>query len=151
MKGSLPAARQAQTLNAVVATLSQCLDYDAGTLIPDLIQAEEVCHRNAPTVTDTEDQAAGELAVEELDEEEEAPKQKRNGKVVKVDNDFSDLLPVSGVSDIVRYMLLFLVVHAESYVPRWPYMLTSEQSKSHLSERLRTLLHCQLHMLLEQN
>ncbi|XP_039990112.1 HEAT repeat-containing protein 3 [Xiphias gladius] len=93
MKGSLPAARQAQTLNAVVATLSQCLDYDAGTLIPDLIQAEEVCHRNAPTVTDTEDQAAGELAVEELDEEEEAPKQKRNGKVVKVDNDFSDLLP----------------------------------------------------------
>ncbi|XP_040899319.1 HEAT repeat-containing protein 3 [Toxotes jaculatrix] len=94
MKGSLPAARQAQTLNAVVATLSQCLDVDAGTLIPELRQAEEVRHRNAPAVTDMEDQAAREPAVEEMiEEEEEAPKQKRNGKVVKVDNDFSDLLP----------------------------------------------------------
>ncbi|XP_056227415.1 HEAT repeat-containing protein 3 [Seriola aureovittata] len=93
LKGSLPAARQAQTLNAVVATLSQCLALDAGTLIPELRQAEEVRHRNAPAVKDIEDQAAGELAVEEMDEEEEAPKQKRNGKVAKVDNDFSDLLP----------------------------------------------------------
>ncbi|XP_068587163.1 HEAT repeat-containing protein 3 [Cebidichthys violaceus] len=93
MKGSLPAARQAQTLNAVVATLSQCLDLDTGTLIPELRQAEEVRHRNAPAAADSEDQAAGELAVAEMDEEEEAPKHNRKGKAVRVDNDFSDLLP----------------------------------------------------------
>ncbi|XP_038557057.1 HEAT repeat-containing protein 3 [Micropterus salmoides] len=93
MKGSLPAARQAQTLNAVVATLSQCLALDTGTLIPELRQAEEVRHRNTPTAPDIEDEAAGELAVEEMDEEEEAPKHKRKGKSVRADNDFSDLLP----------------------------------------------------------
>ncbi|XP_069546482.1 HEAT repeat-containing protein 3 [Brachyistius frenatus] len=93
LKSSLPTARQAQTLNAVVAALSQCLDLDAGTLIPELRQAEEVRLRNAPAATDTEDQAAGELAVEEMDEEEEAPKRRRNGTARKVDNDFSDLLP----------------------------------------------------------
>uniref|UniRef100_A0AAQ5YWJ4 SYO1-like TPR repeats domain-containing protein n=1 Tax=Amphiprion ocellaris TaxID=80972 RepID=A0AAQ5YWJ4_AMPOC len=91
MKGSLPAARQAQTVNAVVATLSQCLDLDAGMLIPELRQAEEVRHRNAPAATHTEEPAAAEL--EEMDEEGEAPKQRRNGKAMKVDNDFSDLLP----------------------------------------------------------
>ncbi|XP_030581171.1 HEAT repeat-containing protein 3 [Archocentrus centrarchus] len=89
MKGSLPAARQAETLNAVVATLSQCLDLDAGMLIPELRQAEELRHKNAPAVSD----APEEFAEEEMIEEEEAPKQKRNGKAVKVDNDFSDLLP----------------------------------------------------------
>ncbi|CAK6958821.1 HEAT repeat-containing protein 3 [Scomber scombrus] len=94
VKGSLPAARQAQTLSAVVATLSQCLDLDAGTLIPELRQAEEARHRNAPAATDMEDQAAVELVVEEMDEEEaEAPKHKKNGKAARVDNDFSDLLP----------------------------------------------------------
>lgn len=96
MKGSLPAARQAQTLDAVVAILSQCLDLDTGTLIPEFRQAEEVRHRNTPAEARTEDQAAGELVVEEMDEEEETPKQMKNGKVVKVDGDFSDLLPVSG-------------------------------------------------------
>ncbi|XP_037610437.1 HEAT repeat-containing protein 3 [Sebastes umbrosus] len=98
MKGSLPAARQAQTLNAVVATLSQCLDLDTGTLIPELRQAEEVRHRNKPAAADVEEQATAEqataeLAAAEMDEEEEAPKQKRNGKARRVDNDFSDLLP----------------------------------------------------------
>ncbi|KAK9542426.1 hypothetical protein VZT92_000291 [Zoarces viviparus] len=93
VKGSLPAARQAQTLNAVVATLSQCLDLDMGTLIPELRQAEEVRHRNTPAAAHSEDQAAGELAVAEMDEEEEAPKRNRKGKAVRVDNDFSDLLP----------------------------------------------------------
>ncbi|KAM7406446.1 hypothetical protein PAMP_000821 [Pampus punctatissimus] len=92
VKGSLPASHQAQTLSAVVATLSQCLDLDAGTLIPELRQAEEVRHLNTPAVTDMEDQAAGELAVEEMDDDEEAPK-KRNGKAARIDNDFSDLLP----------------------------------------------------------
>lgn len=111
MKGSLPAARQAQTLNAVVATLSQCLGLDTGTLIPELRQAEEVRHRNTPAAPDTEEQAAGELAEEEMDEEEEAPKHKRNGKAARADNDFSDLLPVSGVSHIVLYILLFLFIH----------------------------------------
>ncbi|XP_029001013.1 HEAT repeat-containing protein 3 [Betta splendens] len=93
MKGSLPAARQTETINAVVATLSQCLDLDAGTIIPDLRKAEEVRDRNTPAATDTEDQTAGVLAVEEMDEEEEAPKEKQNGKSAKADNDFSDLLP----------------------------------------------------------
>ncbi|KAM9410577.1 HEAT repeat-containing protein 3 [Pholidichthys leucotaenia] len=94
VKGSLPAARHAQTINAVVTTLSQCLELDAGTLIPELQEAEEVRHRNGPAATDAEDQAAGELAVEEMEEEEEeAPKQRRNGKAAMVDNDFSDLLP----------------------------------------------------------
>lgn len=93
VKGSLPAARQAQTLSAAVATLSQCLDLDAGTLIPELRQAEEARHSNAPAVTDMDDQAARELAVEEMDDDEEAPKHKRNGKAARVDNDFSDLLP----------------------------------------------------------
>ncbi|XP_076603709.1 HEAT repeat-containing protein 3 [Chaetodon auriga] len=93
MKGSLPAASQAQTLNAVVATLSQCLHLDAGALIPELRRAEEVRHRNTPAA-EREEQAVGELAVEEMDEEEEeAPKHKRNGKAARADGDFSDLLP----------------------------------------------------------
>lgn len=96
MKGSLPAARQAQALNAVVATLSQCLHLDTGTLIPELRQAEEVRHRNTPAAPDAEEQAAGELGVEEMDEED-APKHKRSGKAARADGDFSDLLPVSGV------------------------------------------------------
>lgn len=81
--------------------MSQCLTLDAGTLIPELRQAEEARHGNTPAVTDAEDQAAGELAVDEMDEEEDAPKQKRNGKSVEADNDFSDLLPVSGLSHIL--------------------------------------------------
>ncbi|XP_060901656.1 HEAT repeat-containing protein 3 [Labrus mixtus] len=92
IKGSLPAARQAQTLNAVVATLSQCLDLDSGTVIPELRRAEDVRNRNTPAA-DIEEQVAGELAEEEMDEEEEAPKHKRNGKAARADNDFSDLLP----------------------------------------------------------
>ncbi|XP_054469297.1 HEAT repeat-containing protein 3 [Anoplopoma fimbria] len=93
MKGSLPAARQTQTLNAVVATLSQCLGLDTGTVIPELRQAEEARNRDTPAAADLEDQAAGVLAVAEMDEEEEAPKRNRNGKAVRVDNDVSDLLP----------------------------------------------------------
>nr|XP_020448067.1 HEAT repeat-containing protein 3 [Monopterus albus] len=93
MKSNLPVAHQAQMLNAAVATLSQCLDLDTGTLIPELRRAEEVRYRNAPPVTDTEDQAVGELPVDEMEGEEEPPKQKRNGKAAMADNDFSDLLP----------------------------------------------------------
>ncbi|XP_058485168.1 HEAT repeat-containing protein 3 [Solea solea] len=95
LKGNLPAARQAQALNAVVATLSQCLDLDTCTLILELRQAEEVRHTNEPATADRDEQATGELAVEEMneeEEEEEAPKQ-RNGKAGKGDKDFSDLLP----------------------------------------------------------
>lgn len=102
MKGSLPAARQAQTLNAVVATLSQCLDLDTGTLIPELRQAEESRPRNTPAAPDTEEQAAGEPTMGELEDEEDVRKHRRNGKTMSADNDFSDLLPVSGgsVSDL---------------------------------------------------
>ncbi|KAM6942707.1 HEAT repeat-containing protein 3 [Xenentodon cancila] len=93
MKGSLPAARQAQTLNAVVATLSQCLDLDAGLLILELKKNEEVRQRSSPPVAEEGGRAAGELAGEEMDEEEEAPKNKRNGKAAILDNDLFDLLP----------------------------------------------------------
>ncbi|KAF7658406.1 hypothetical protein LDENG_00013170 [Lucifuga dentata] len=92
MKSGLPAARQAQTLGAVAATLSQILDLDAGLLIPELRKAEEVRHATVPPMADMEEQAAGEVAVEEMDEEE-AVKHKRKGKAVKTDNDVSDLLP----------------------------------------------------------
>lgn len=93
MKGSLPAARQAQTINAVVAALSQCLDLDTCTLIPELRQAEEVRNRSAPAAAGMDDQAAGEPPMEDEEDEEEAPKRNRNGKASKVDHDFSDLLP----------------------------------------------------------
>uniref|UniRef100_A0A1A8VJP5 HEAT repeat containing 3 n=1 Tax=Nothobranchius furzeri TaxID=105023 RepID=A0A1A8VJP5_NOTFU len=92
MKNSIPAARQSQTLDAVVATLSRCLDLDAGVLIPELRRAEEANRRDA--VPDVKEQVAGDLAEEEMDEEEnEGPKKAGNGKTVKIDTDFSDLLP----------------------------------------------------------
>uniref|UniRef100_A0A1A8KGE5 HEAT repeat containing 3 n=1 Tax=Nothobranchius kuhntae TaxID=321403 RepID=A0A1A8KGE5_NOTKU len=92
MKSSIPAARQSQTLDAVVATLSRCLDLDAGVLIPELRWAEEANQRDA--VPDVKEQVAGDLAEEEMDEEEkEGPKKAGNGKTVKIDTDFSDLLP----------------------------------------------------------
>lgn len=99
MKASLPVARQAQTLNAVVATLSSCLDMDAGTLIPELRQAEEDRLRKTTAASDSEEQAAAaELHEEVMEEEEEAPPNKKNGKAARADNDFSDLLPVSGLT-----------------------------------------------------
>ncbi|CAG5852310.1 unnamed protein product [Menidia menidia] len=92
-KGSLPAGRQAQTLGAVVATLSQCLALDPGVLIPELKQAEEARYRRAPPTADEEQQAAVEPAEEEMDEGEEAAKKRRGGKAAQADGDFSDLLP----------------------------------------------------------
>lgn len=122
MKGSLPAARQAQTLNAVVATLSKCLDLDAGTLIPELRQAEEVRHRNAPTGANSEDQAVVEMDEQQEEEEEEGPKRKRNGKAVRVDNDFSDLLPVSGVCSYVLFKSSAVrEIHQRHYAPCVPF------------------------------
>lgn len=97
MKASLPVARQAQTLNAVVAALSSCLDMDAGTLIPELRLAEGL--RKTTAASDSEEQAAAaELHEEVMEEEEEAPPNKKSGKAAKTDNDFSDLLPVSGLT-----------------------------------------------------
>lgn len=97
MKASLPVARQAQTLNAVVAALSSCLDMDAGTLIPELRQAEG---RKTTAASDSEEQAAAAELHEEVmeEEEEEAPPSKKNGKAARTDTDFSDLLPVSGLT-----------------------------------------------------
>lgn len=95
MKGSLSVARQAQTLNAMVATLSQCLDLDSGTLILELKQAEETRSANAAAPAGLEEKCFGEHPVEEMNEEDEAQKLKKNGRAVRADNDFSDLLPVS--------------------------------------------------------
>lgn len=94
MKGSIPGARQAQTLNAVVATLSQSLDLDSGTLLLKLKQAEEARHANKAAPAGLEEECLGEHPVE-MDDEEEALKFEKNGGVVRTDNDFSDLLPVS--------------------------------------------------------
>lgn len=97
MKANLPAARQAQTVNAVVATLSQCLDLDAGGLILELRASEEASHRSASPATETEEPlAARDPAEEEMIDEEEPLKEKsKAGKATKADSDFSDLLPVS--------------------------------------------------------
>lgn len=118
MKGSLPAARQAQTLSAVVASLSKCLDLDTGTMIPELRQAEEVRHRNAPAAPDVEEQAVEEMG--QVEEEEEAPKHKRNGKSAKVDNDFSDLLPVSDICHAELHVSLLLFMRTAGCGPQWP-------------------------------
>uniref|UniRef100_A0A674B761 HEAT repeat containing 3 n=1 Tax=Salmo trutta TaxID=8032 RepID=A0A674B761_SALTR len=67
LKSSLPTARQAQTLNALMATLSQCLELDAGTLIPQLHQAEVAQSATASEAGNMEDH--------------------------QIDKDFSDLLP----------------------------------------------------------
>nr|XP_057945547.1 HEAT repeat-containing protein 3 [Doryrhamphus excisus] len=93
VKGSLPAARQAQTLGAVLATLSQCLDLEAGELIPQLRQAEEARFLASSGV---EEQLGGELAVaEEMDDDDDddgeaGARRQKNGKD---GDDFSDLLP----------------------------------------------------------
>ncbi|XP_054626821.1 HEAT repeat-containing protein 3 [Dunckerocampus dactyliophorus] len=88
MKGSLPAARQAQTLAAVLANLSQCLDVEASELIPQLRQAEEARFHAS---SGTEEQVKRELtAAEEMDDDDEGGAQRQNGKA---GDDFSDLLP----------------------------------------------------------
>uniref|UniRef100_A0A8C7UHD2 HEAT repeat containing 3 n=1 Tax=Oncorhynchus mykiss TaxID=8022 RepID=A0A8C7UHD2_ONCMY len=96
LKSSLPTAHQAQTLTALMATLSQCLELDAGTLIPQLRQAEVARSATASEAGNMEDHqaAAGNMAVEEMeDDEEEGVGLRRNGKATKIDKDFSDLLP----------------------------------------------------------
>ncbi|KAK5873627.1 hypothetical protein PBY51_018652 [Eleginops maclovinus] len=93
LKSSLPAARQAQTLNAVVSTLSQSLDLDAGTLIPEMLRTEDLHQRNTDAAAETEQQAAGGQMDEMIEEEEEEPKHMRNGKAAMENTDFSDLLP----------------------------------------------------------
>ncbi|CAL8243310.1 unnamed protein product [Lota lota] len=104
LKSSLPAARQAQALGAVAATLAQCLALDAGVLIPQLRGAEEARYAGgaAAASVDPGDLVVGgateALAMEEevAGEEvavEEAAGPKRNGKRAVKDNDFSDLLP----------------------------------------------------------
>lgn len=91
MKSCLPAAHQAQLLNTVVATLSKCLDVDAGTLIPSLKQAEENRNLNTPSIPGVENETPRDFN-DEMEEEEEASDPKRNGKAAKLD-DISDLLP----------------------------------------------------------
>ncbi|XP_061621517.1 HEAT repeat-containing protein 3 isoform X1 [Phyllopteryx taeniolatus] len=89
MKGSLPAARQAQTLTAVLATLSQCLDVDEGELIPQLRTAEEARFHDAPSTSGMDLHATTEPAVEEMGQEG-AVQCVKNGNS---GDDFSDLLP----------------------------------------------------------
>uniref|UniRef100_A0A8C8F8X7 SYO1-like TPR repeats domain-containing protein n=1 Tax=Oncorhynchus tshawytscha TaxID=74940 RepID=A0A8C8F8X7_ONCTS len=96
LKSSLPTAHQAQTLTALMATLSQCLELDAGTLIPQLRQVEVARSATASEAGNMEDHqaAAGNMPVEEMeDDEEEGVGLRKNGKATKIDKDFSDLLP----------------------------------------------------------
>ncbi|CAL9702046.1 unnamed protein product [Knipowitschia caucasica] len=94
VKSNFPAAHQAHILNTVVATLSRCLDIDAGVLIPKLRQ-EENCHLTPPFVDGVEDETMKDLFVDEMGEGE-VPNPKKNGKATKMDNDVSDLLPEAG-------------------------------------------------------
>lgn len=93
LKSSLPMGRQAQTLSALVATLSRSLELDAGALIPELHQAEAARQATASPTGDAEERAAREQAVEEMEEVEEGDGDRRNGKASNIDADLSDLLP----------------------------------------------------------
>ncbi|XP_072321440.1 HEAT repeat-containing protein 3 [Eucyclogobius newberryi] len=93
IKVNLPAAHQARILNTVVAILSQCLDMDAGDLIPKLIQAEEDRRLNASSVSGVKNETSRDLPVDEMVEEDEVPNPKINGKASNIDYDLSDLLP----------------------------------------------------------
>ncbi|XP_056134704.1 HEAT repeat-containing protein 3 [Lampris incognitus] len=94
MKSILPAARQAQTLNTVVAILSQCLELDAGKLIPELKQTEGARFVDDQGLADMEDQAIGDMVgMDEEEVEEEGAGHTKNGKAVNTNNDVSDLLP----------------------------------------------------------
>ncbi|XP_076148033.1 HEAT repeat-containing protein 3 [Alosa pseudoharengus] len=104
LKNSIPAGRQAQTLSALVATLSASLDLDAGALIPDLLQAEVA---RLAIAADTSDTAGAQGAEEEdrhhhhqangreeVEMEEEMEEERMNGgKTGNQDKDISDLLP----------------------------------------------------------
>ncbi|KAJ7994915.1 hypothetical protein DPEC_G00254460 [Dallia pectoralis] len=95
LKSSLPTARQAQTLSALVATLSHCLELDSGTLIPQLHQADVSSNATAsePGEMEIHQEAAEEMEEEEDGGGEEEGRPKRNEKSTKTDSDFSDLLP----------------------------------------------------------
>lgn len=79
----------------MVSTLSQCLDLDSGTLILELKQAEETRYTNTASPAGLEEKCFGAHPLEDIDEEDEAQKLKKNESAVRADNDFSDLLPVS--------------------------------------------------------
>lgn len=96
MKSSLPASHQAQLLSTVVATLSKCLDADAGAIIPKLRQAEDDRHQNAPFIPGGENENSRDINVDEMEEGCEPPNPKRNGKGSINDNDVSDLMPRGG-------------------------------------------------------
>uniref|UniRef100_A0A8C6SJ60 HEAT repeat containing 3 n=1 Tax=Neogobius melanostomus TaxID=47308 RepID=A0A8C6SJ60_9GOBI len=104
MKSSLPASHQAQLLNTVVATLSKCLDIDAGTLIPKLRHAEEDRLLNTASIPGVENETSRDINVDEMEEDEEAPNPKRNGKAAKIDNDISDLLPVKELREAMALL-----------------------------------------------
>ncbi|XP_030621618.1 HEAT repeat-containing protein 3 [Chanos chanos] len=101
LKGSLPSARQTQTLSALVDTLSRCLELDAGSLILELWQAEQA-HQvsgDASGAWDMDEQPTHDTMAEEMGEGEDEGEveinggRKTNGKTAKRNNDISDFLP----------------------------------------------------------
>ncbi|XP_012674923.1 HEAT repeat-containing protein 3 isoform X2 [Clupea harengus] len=102
LKNSIPVGRQAQTLSALVATLSASLDLDGAALIPDLLQAEAARHANdAAHAGDQRAESPEEHhhlangAEEEMEEmeEEEGEERVNGGHTARKNKDFSDLLP----------------------------------------------------------
>uniref|UniRef100_A0AAY4BU35 SYO1-like TPR repeats domain-containing protein n=1 Tax=Denticeps clupeoides TaxID=299321 RepID=A0AAY4BU35_9TELE len=91
VKASLPAAQHAQTLGALVATLSRSLELDAGRLVPELLQAEA-----ARFATGGGSAAATEGMEEHMPEgdgEVHLNGLGRSRKTSGKEDDFSDLLP----------------------------------------------------------
>ncbi|KAI1890170.1 hypothetical protein AGOR_G00170910 [Albula goreensis] len=89
MKSCLPSEQQAQTLSALVATLSQSLELDSGSLIPALQEAE-----TARSTTQTAEAGVdGDVEAVEMEEEGDGDGVVRNKKTSKRDNNISDLLP----------------------------------------------------------
>uniref|UniRef100_A0AAY4BSY7 SYO1-like TPR repeats domain-containing protein n=1 Tax=Denticeps clupeoides TaxID=299321 RepID=A0AAY4BSY7_9TELE len=105
VKASLPAAQHAQTLGALVATLSRSLELDAGRLVPELLQAEAARFATGGgSAAATEgmeehmpaDRGVGAGTEEELEEgdgEVHLNGLGRSRKTSGKEDDFSDLLP----------------------------------------------------------
>ncbi|XP_036399770.1 HEAT repeat-containing protein 3 [Megalops cyprinoides] len=91
MKSCLPSDRQARTLSALVATLSQSLELDSGTLIPELREAEAARSTAVSSGVEMAERAAGDVEAEEMEEEGDVGM--KNGKTTNRDDDISDLLP----------------------------------------------------------
>ncbi|XP_069037404.1 HEAT repeat-containing protein 3 [Lepisosteus oculatus] len=89
MKSALPSAQQAQTLNAIIATLSASLELDSGQHILKLQEAEARRRKGTTDGGEMDMQVPQSPTEEEMEEEELMKKKKPAWKK----DDISDLLP----------------------------------------------------------